>query len=98
MTATPPGDPSGRRPAQKRATLLAEAGRTARLLEVLLQRADFDPATVSELIRQLAEREKIELQSAHGRIESRKRFKPHVSHPLLEQRPRSLLFVSVQRI
>jgi hypothetical protein len=76
-----------------RASLLAEAGQVARVLEVLLKRADFDPKVVSDLVKELAKKEQSELQRGYGRIEPRRRFKPHVSHPLLEQRPRSLLFV-----
>ena len=33
------------------------------------------------------------LLRGYGRIESRRRFKPHVGHPLLEQSPRSALFI-----
>lgn len=73
--------------------MLAEAGQVARVLEVLLKRAEFDPEVVSELIKELARNEQIELQRGYGRIEPRRRFKPHVSHPLLEQRPRSVLFI-----
>ncbi len=87
------GDPEGRRPSKKRASLLAEAGQVARVLEVLLKRAEFDPEVVTELVKELAKKEQIELQRGYGRIESRRRFKPHVSHPLLEQRPRSVLFI-----
>lgn len=63
------------------------------MLEVLLKRAEFDPEAVSELIKELAKKEQTELQKGYGRIEPRRRFKPHVGHPLLEQRPRSMLFI-----
>jgi hypothetical protein len=87
------GDPEGRRLAQKRAALLAEAGQVARALEVLLKRADFDPEDVMSLIREMAEREQVELHKGYGRIEPRRRFRPHDSHPLLKRRPRSGLFI-----
>lgn len=93
MPDSPRGDPEGRRPAKRHASLLAEAGQVARVLEVLLKRAEFDPEVVSELVKQLAKKEQIELQKGYGRIEPRRRFKPHVGHPLLEQRPRSALFI-----
>jgi len=87
------GDPGGRRLARRRAMLLAEAARVTRAVEVLLKRAEFEAETCSELIKQLSLREQIELQRSYGRIEARKRFKPHVSHPLLEKRPRSMLYI-----
>lgn len=66
----------------------------ARLVEVLLKRAEFDDGgIIYELIEQLATREKTELQKSHGRIEPRGRFKPHVGHPLLEKRPRNGLYI-----
>lgn len=76
-----------------RASLLAEAGQAARVLEVLLKQAEFDTEVVSGLIKELAKKEQTELQRGYGQIESRRRFKPHVSHPLLEQAPRSVLFI-----
>jgi hypothetical protein len=88
------GDPEGRRLARRRAALLSEAGQVARIVEVLLKRAEFDDGgSVGELIKELADREKIDLQKSHGRIESRGRFKPHVGHPLLEKRPRNGLYI-----
>ncbi len=87
------GDPAGRRIAKNRSLILSEAGRTARALEVLLQRANFDTSQCVGLIKELAKQEQAELQKAHGRIESRRRFKPHAPHPLLEDRPRNLLFL-----
>lgn len=93
MSDSSKGDPEGRRLARDRATRLSEAGRIARSLEVLIKRADCDAEIVEELIRSLAELEQIELQRAYGRIESRKRFKPHVGHPLLEKRRRSMLYI-----
>jgi hypothetical protein len=94
MSYSPKGDPDGRRLARRRASLLSEAGQLARVVEILLKRAEFDDGgSVQELVKQLADREKIELQKSHGRIESRGRFKPHVGHPLLEKRPRSGLYI-----
>jgi len=63
------------------------------VLQVLLKRAEYDPAVVAGLVEELAKQEQTELQRGYGRIESRRRFKPHVSHPLVEQRPRNLLFI-----
>lgn len=88
-----PGDPEGRRLARRRALLLSEAGQVARVLEVLLKRAEYDADSVNELIEDLALKEKVNLQKSHGHIEPRTRFKPHVGHPLLEKRPRSMLHV-----
>jgi hypothetical protein len=65
----------------------------ARMLEVLVKRADCDASAVTGLIKELATRERIELDRGHGRIEPRTRFKPHVSQPLLERRRRSMLYI-----
>jgi hypothetical protein len=73
--------------------LLAEAGRVARAVEVLLKRADVDASGCTHLIEELARQEQIELQRALGRIEPRARFKGHSPHPLRERRPRSILYV-----
>jgi hypothetical protein len=77
------GDPLGRRLARHRANLLAEAGRVARAVEVLLCRAQFDATPLQALIKDLGEQERIELMRSHGRIEPRTRFKRGTSHPLL---------------
>jgi len=45
------------------------------------------------LIKEMAEEEQVELHKGYGRIEPRRRFKPHDSHPLLKKRPRSGLFI-----
>lgn len=58
-----------------------------------MKRADFDATPCTELINALARQEQNELLRAFGRIEPRKRFKTHSSHPLLEQRPRSNLYI-----
>ncbi|HLB29728.1 MAG TPA: DUF3800 domain-containing protein [Dehalococcoidia bacterium] len=87
------GDPLGRRLAKRRATFLAEAGNIAHALKVLLARAEFDTRTCDELIAAIARQEQIELQRSHGRIESRKRFKYGSSHPLLDSRPKSNLYI-----
>lgn len=60
---------------------------------MLLKRAGFDHESVTELIKQLAKQEQIELQRGYGRIEPRRRFKPYAGHPLLEQRRRNMLFI-----
>lgn len=71
----PSGDPEGRRLALNRSRLLAEAGRVARALEVLLKHASFDTAMCRQLAASIAEQERGELNRSGGRIESRKRFK-----------------------
>ena len=45
------------------------------------------------MIQKVAEAEQVELQRAYGRIEPRKRFKKHSSYPLLEKRPRNVLYI-----
>jgi hypothetical protein len=79
-----PGDPHGRRLAQKRAARLSEAGRVARVLRILAARADFPVDQIRILEKALAEREQVELMRAHGRVESRKRFKNAPTIPLLD--------------
>lgn len=93
MTHSSPGDPEGRRIAKKKASLLAEAGQVARVLSVLVQRAGHDDERCTQLIRSLAKEEQKQLQKSHGRIESRKRFKPHSSNPVRENRPPSFLYI-----
>jgi hypothetical protein len=88
------GDPTGRRLAQRRASVLAEAGMVARQLEVLLDRAEFDTSDCRKIIEDLAVAEQGQLLKAHGRIESRNRFKKKLSgHPLLDDRLKNVLFV-----
>lgn len=87
------GDPSVRRPAMKRAQLLAEAGVVARALEMLLKRASFGTASAEALQQAIAREESRQLQKAHGRIEARKRFKALSSHPLLEGREINNLYL-----
>jgi len=93
MVHSSPGDPEGRRLARKRAALLAQAGRIARVLEILLKRAEFSRDDCTEIVTELRIQEQAELQRAYGRIEPRKRFKGHSSHPLLEKRPISRLYL-----
>lgn len=88
------GDSEGRRLARKRAELLSEAGRVARVLEVLMERAGYDAAACSELVKDLAKNEEDELHRGHGRVEPRARFKKKNSGaPLLEKRPRNFLYI-----
>jgi len=93
MASVQRGDPAGRRVARRRASLLAEAGRLGRALTGLLDEAEFDPTACSELLEAIRSQEQIELLRGYGRIESRKRFKGHSGHPLLEDRPTSNLHV-----
>lgn len=87
------GDPDGRRIARRRASLLSEAGYVARALEILLDRAAFDPVLVTELRREIARQELIELQRAEGRVESRKRFKGAAPQPIGDRRPTAHLYI-----
>lgn len=73
--------------------MLAEAQAVARALEVLMKRASFDATLSTEIVKALARQEVVELQRAHGRVESRKRFKKHSSQPLLDKRPRNNLYI-----
>ena len=86
------GDPSGRRIARRRALLLSEAGKVARLLEILLERADYDTEVCKTLIKDLGGYENSQLVKSYGRIESRKRFKKRSSQPLHEERRLNLLY------
>ncbi len=81
-----------RREAARRARLLAEAGRVARMLEVLLQRADALVDGSRALTEQIGQLEQAALLRAHGRVESRRRFKHRSGHPLHEGREASYLF------
>jgi hypothetical protein len=87
------GDPEGRRIARSKAAVLAEAGRTAAALRVLLRRAGHDPVMADSLSKSLASAEAIELQRANGRIEPRNRFKAGLAQPLLAARPTHFLFL-----
>lgn len=87
------GDPAGRRLARRRALLLAEAGAVAGALRVLLNRAGVPVEPCERLCTDIARAERSALMKSDGRIEARQHFKRHASHPLLENRTRSLLFV-----
>jgi hypothetical protein len=69
------GDPEGRQIARRRSQHLAEAGRVARALEVLLEEAGFETTACRALAASIAEQERHELLRGGGRIEPRKRFK-----------------------
>lgn len=87
------GDPEGRRVSRRRAQRLAEAGRVARMLQVLLEAAEFDATSCTRLIAEIAERERVELERSYGRIQPRRRFKRGSPQPLVDRRGRNLLFV-----
>lgn len=88
------GDPKGRKLAQQRAALLSEAGRVALVLEALIDRANYDTELCGKLIKNLAKNEEQELHRGYGRVEARKRFKSvGTGSPLLEKRPRSLIYI-----
>lgn len=87
------GDPAGHRLARDRANLLAEAERVARVLEILLQRANYPSDEISTLISDIAHQERSELQKAYGRIEPRRRFKARGGQPLQRRLPITHLYV-----
>lgn len=87
------GDSEGRRLAQRRAGLLSEAGRVARVLEILLDRADYPSDPLSRLISNIGKQEATELQRGFGRIEPRTRFRVFGGHPLLAKLSTVLFFV-----
>jgi hypothetical protein len=86
------GDPDGRRVARRGSQLLAEAGRLARALELLLERAGEDRASAAALTKLISEAESSQLQRAVGHVESRRRFK---GGPVRSVAPpdRALLFI-----
>lgn len=87
------GDPNGRRLAKARAGHLAEAERVCRMLEILLENAGYPNSDVSQLVRELAAAQRVELQKAYGHIEPRTRFKSSSGQPLLRNLPISHLYV-----
>ena len=87
------GDPQGRRLARMRAGLLSEATNVARVLSVLLKRANIDTAICDELLAQLNREETKQLQISYGRIGSRGRFKHNSSQPILQRRPINHIFL-----
>ena len=89
----PGGDSEGRRLARRRALLLAEAGKVARLLEILLKRADYNTDSYKELVKDLAGYENSQLVKSYGKLESRKRYKGQSSQPLLDERNINALYV-----
>jgi hypothetical protein len=90
---TSPGDPEGRRLSRKRAAQLAEAGRLIRIVEALLNDAEFDTAPYRGLAEEIRTREQAELMKAHGRLAPRKRFRHQSGQPLHEKRTSNLLFI-----
>ena len=88
-----PGAPDGRRLARRRTALLGEAARVAEYLDALLKRAEYALPPLDEVLRSITDREQRELLRAHGRVESRKRFKGGSSTPLHDGRMVNLLFV-----
>jgi len=88
-----PGDQEGKRLHRWRAQRLSEAGRVAGLLDRLLRRAELRDADLEVLMRRIGQAEQAELEAAHGRVESRKRFGGATAQPLLSRRTRNFLFV-----
>ncbi len=87
------GDPTGRRLAREKASLLGEAALVGKSLDVLLQRAGVDPTTLRQFLEDINRKERVELQKAYGRIEPRKRFKKNTGQPLLVHRPTNWLYL-----
>ena len=90
------GDPDGRRRAQRQARELEHAGRVAKLLHLLLERAGSEDVAKAKVLEEnIAAAEAIALQRSHGRLESRSRFRRPNSggNPVREDRPRHLLFL-----
>ena len=90
---TESGDPHGRRVARSKADTLGQANRLAQALLALLQRAEFDPSPLHELLERITKEERAALQRGHGRIEPRRRFKGQSSHPLQDQRQVNYVFL-----
>ena len=59
-----------------------------------MERAGYDTEVCSKLVRDLSKSEEAELHRGYGRLEARTRFKKkNSSAPLLERRPRNLLYI-----
>jgi hypothetical protein len=96
MEHSSPGDPGGRRLAQRKANLLGEANRVGTALKILLERANVptdDIALLDELLSRVSKTEVTELQKAHGRLDPRSRYHLDSSHPLLDGRPTCTLYL-----
>jgi hypothetical protein len=63
-----------------------------RALEVLLREAELESQELEELARRVGKQERDELMRLHGHVVPRKRFKGRKGQPLLEVRPRDLLY------
>ena len=94
MTANvPQGDPQGRRLWRERAAKLSEAAGVARLLGLILSDVGLDIESCDRILNEIVRQERIALQRSEGRIEPRRRFKGHSSHPLLVERLVNHLYV-----
>ena len=89
----PVGDPDGRRLARQRASKVAHAARILELARFILRDSGFERSALDDLITELTGIEAAELQRAHGKVGSRKRFKHGSSHPLLDSRSTIFLFI-----
>lgn len=87
------GDPVGRRFWRDRAAKLSEVYAVGRLFDLLLSDIGFEQESCDHTLSEINKQERIALQRAHGRIEPRKRFKGHSSHPLLAARSINNLYV-----
>ena len=72
---------------------LAEAGKVARLLEILLRRADYNVDDYKKLVKDLAGYENSQLVKGYGSLSPRKRYKGQSSQPLLDERKINALYV-----
>ena len=88
-----PGDSEGRRLARKKAIHLAEAGRLANVLQVMLKRAGLDHQPLAAVSATITKEEQIALLQSEGRIESRKRFKINSPPPAHDSRVADFLFL-----
>jgi hypothetical protein len=86
------GDPEGRRIALRRAKLLSEAARVARVLQVLTERAGESMPEIDAIERSLVRREHDHLLRGRGRLDPRDKFNRRSGHRLYEEREINLLF------
>lgn len=90
------GDPDGRLLAARQAQNLAEAGRIAEVLQVLLRRTDVsEELPIRDVLAGIKRLEAASLRRAHGQIGGRRRLKRRggSGNPLRDNLPRNRLFI-----
>ncbi len=90
------GDPDGRLLAARQAQNLAEAGRIAEVLHLLLRRADVsEELPMGDVLAGIKRLEAASLRRAHGQIGGRRRLKRRggSGNPLRDNLPRNHLFI-----